>query len=151
MYLGIKKIIVYLKESIIENSYLFFGVVIMAAGTSSFLLPNQLSTGGFAGIATITYYLFNLPVGMIIFILNIPLFVITVYKLGVRPLIRTIVGATIYSLFIDLFDKFTPLTNDRFLACIYGGILIGIGTALVLKGNGTTRRYRACEYNFKRI
>lgn len=41
-------------------------------------------------------------------------------------------------MFIDLFDKLRPITNDRFLACIYGGIIIGLGTAFVLKGKGTT-------------
>lgn len=126
----------------------------MAGGTSLFLLPNQLSTGGFAGIATITYYLFNFPVGMVIFILNIPLFIITIHKLGLKPLIRTIVGSSLYSFLIDIFDKLIPITNDKFLACIYGGILIGLGTAFILKGKGTTGGTELVstilkEYNFK--
>jgi len=43
------------------------------------------------------------------------------------------------SLFIDIFDKITPLTRDSFLGCIYGGILMGIGTAVVLKNQASTR------------
>ena len=46
----------------------------MAIGVSLFLLPNQLSSGGIAGIATITYYLFNIPMGTMILIINVPLF-----------------------------------------------------------------------------
>ena len=42
------------------------------------------------------------------------------------------------SLFIDIFDKFEPLTNDRFLGCIYGGIIAGIGTAIILKAGAST-------------
>lgn len=150
----LKKIIVFIKNRAVDYWYLILGIIIMAGGTSLFLLPNQLSTGGFAGIATITYYLFNFPVGIIIFILNIPLFLLTIHKLGLKPLIRTIIGSILYSLFIDMFDKLNPVTEDRFLACIYGGILIGLGTALVLKGKGTTGGTELVstilkEYNFK--
>lgn len=134
----LKRAIIFFKRNIPEYLYFVLGIIFMAGGTSWLLLPNQLSTGGFAGIGTITYYLFNLPVGMVMFILNVPLFILTIYKLGIKSLIKTIVGSGLYSLFIDLFDKLRPITNDRFLACIYGGIIIGLGTAFVLKGKGTT-------------
>lgn len=150
----LKKDIIFFKDNISEYLYFILGIILMAGGTSWLLLPNQLSTGGFAGIGTITYYLFNLPVGRVMFILNIPLFIITIYKLGLRSLIRTIIGSALYSVFIDWFDKLNPITNDRFLACIYGGIIIGLGTALVLKGKGTTGGTELVsailkEFNFK--
>lgn len=150
----LKRAIIFLKRNLLEYIFFILGIILMAGGTSWFLLPNQLSTGGFAGIATITYYLFNLPVGMVMFILNMPLFIITIYKLGIKSLMKTIIGSGLYSLFIDLFDKLRPITNDRFLACIYGGIIIGLGTALVLKGKGTTGGTELVgtilkEFNFK--
>ena len=114
------------------------GAAIMAFGISSFLLPNQLSSGGFSGIATITYYLFNIPMGIMIFVLNIPLFLFAEYKIGKEFFVKSIVGTTSLSIFIDVFDKYPPITEDRFLACIYGGILVGVGMAIVLKGNGST-------------
>ena len=52
--------------------------------------------------------------------------------------IKSIVGTVSLSLFIDILDKFTPLTQDKFLACIYGGILMGVGTAVILKSNSST-------------
>ena len=58
------------------------GSLIMAIGVSQFLLPNQLSTGGFSGIATITYYLINTPVGLMSFLLNIPIFLFALKRLG---------------------------------------------------------------------
>lgn len=150
----LKRTIIFLKRNLPEYIFFILGIILMAGGTSWLLLPNQLSTGGFAGIATITYYLFNLPVGMVMFILNMPLFIITIYKLGIKSLMKTIIGSGLYSLFIDLFDKLRPITNDRFLACIYGGIIIGLGTALVLKGKGTTGGTELVgailkEFNFK--
>ncbi len=110
----------------------------MATGTSLFLLPNQLSSGGFAGISTITYYLFRIPLGTFMFILNIPLFILTIIKVGKEVAIKGIMGTIVLSVFIDVLEKIPPLTEDRFLACIYGGILNGIGTAIVLKANAST-------------
>lgn len=122
--------------------YEFFLIVIgclMASfGTAVFLLPNQLSSGGFAGIATIIYYLFKIQMGTTILILNIPLFIIGYFRLGKKFIIKTIIATILYSKFIDVFESFNLFTEDRLLACLYGGILVGIGLALVLKSNTST-------------
>ena len=127
-----------IKSYIIEILLTILGAMIMAIGTSLFLLPNQLSTGGFSGIATITYYVFNIPMGTTIFLLNLPLFIFSTLKIGKKFLVKTIIGTVSLSIFIDIFDKLTPLTTDIFLACIYGGIITGIGLALVLKEHSST-------------
>lgn len=127
-----------LKNISIEIIETIIGAVIMAMATSLFLLPNQLSAGGFAGIATILYYFLKIPMGATILAFNIPLFLFAGYKLGKSFLIKSIIGATTFSLAIDILDKLTPLTQDRFLACIYGGIIIGLGTAIILKANSST-------------
>ena len=110
----------------------------MAIGVAQFLLPNQLSSGGITGAATIMYYLLKIPMGTAIVLLNIPLFLMSIFKIGKTFFIKSIIGTIAISVFIDIFDKFKPLTNDRFLACIYGGIIIGIGTAIILKVNSST-------------
>lgn len=76
--------------------------------------------------------------GYTIIALNIPLFIITIFKLGKPFLVKTIIGTVSLSVFIDLLDKLEPLTSDRFLSCIYGGIILGIGTAIILKSNSST-------------
>ena len=121
-----------------EGIETIIGAIIMALGTSLFLLPNQLSSGGFAGIATIIYYFLHIPMGTTILAFNIPLFIIAVYKLGKNFFVKSLIGTTTFSFFIDIFDKLNPLTDDRFLACIYGGIIIGLGTAIILKANSST-------------
>ena len=133
-----KEINIFLKKWTEEILYLTVGCIIMAIGTSLFLLPNQLSTGGFAGISTIIYYLFNLPLGVTMLCLNIPLFIMAYVKVGKETTIKGIIGTVLLSFFIDIFDKIKPLTTDRLLACIYGGILVGIGTAIILKANAST-------------
>ena len=63
-----------IKKWVKESLLIIIGCIIMAIGTSLFLLPNQLSSGGFSGLATIIYYLFGFPLGTTMLILNIPSF-----------------------------------------------------------------------------
>ncbi len=127
-----------MKKFIIQVIETIIGSFIMAAAVSLFLLPNELSSGGFSGIATVTYYLFNIPMGITILALNIPLFLLSTLKIGKEFLGKSIIGTVSLSIFIDILDKFEPLTQDKILACVYGGILTGIGTALILRANSST-------------
>lgn len=127
-----------LKKIIVEWAGTVLGAAIMAFGVSSFLLPNQLSSGGFSGVATITYYLLNIPMGLMIMILNVPLFIFAGYKIGKDFFIKSLIGTASLSIFIDIFDKYPAVTTDRFLACIYGGAIIGIGTAVILMVGAST-------------
>ena len=127
-----------IQKIIIEIVLTIIGALIMALGVSLFLLPNQLSSGGVAGVATITYYLLKIPMGTMILLINIPLFMMAFFKVGKSFFVKSLIGTIALSYFIDFFDKFESLTNDRFLACIYGGILLGLGTAIILKASSST-------------
>lgn len=127
-----------IKKYVVQLLILAVGCAVMAIGTSFFLLPNKLSSGGFSGIATITYYLFGWPLGIVMFLLNIPLLIIGYFRIGKDFTVKSLVGILLLSTFIDIFDKFPSLTTDRFLGCLYGGIAIGIGMALVLKSESST-------------
>ncbi len=126
------------KKAIINGGGTVIGSAIMAVGIASFLLPNQLSSGGFSGVATITYYLLKIPMGVMIMVLNIPLFLFAGYRLGREFFIKSLIGTVSLSIFIDILDRYPPITTDRFLACIYGGAIIGIGTAIILKVDSST-------------
>lgn len=127
-----------IKKYLFEIFLILLGTMLMSISTSLFLLPNQLSSGGFSGIATITYYLFNWKVGTVILLLNIPFFIIAFIRIGKELVFKSILGTVFLSFFIDFFDKYKALTTDRVLACIYGGILIGVGTSLILKATAST-------------
>lgn len=133
------------KRKIVKTKYLVaqfvqivIGTALIAGSTSLFLLPNQLSSGGFSGIATIIYYLLEIPLGTTILVLNIPLFVMSLIKNGKHFFINAMAGTAGLSIFLNIFEKLKPITTDRFLACIYGGIIAGIGTAIILKANAST-------------
>ena len=110
----------------------------MSIGVCFFLLPNKLSSGGFSGIATILYYLLKYPMGTTTIILNIPLFIIAYIKLGKRFFIKAVCGTFFLSIFLNLLNNVQAITYDRLLSSIYGGILIGIGTSLILKNKAST-------------
>lgn len=149
----IKKIrkILKLKKITIQIIQIAIGTAIMAFSTSLFLLPNQLSSGGFSGVATITYYLFKIPLGTTILILNIPLFILSLIKNGKNFFASALIGTVMLSIFLNIFEKAKPLTTDRFLACIYGGITSGIGSAIILKSRSSTGRNRSFNTNNKII
>ena len=127
-----------IKITFLDIIEIIFGSIVMAFGISMFLLPCRLSTGGISGLATISYYLFKIPMGVTNIILNIPLFIFSGYKIGKIFFAKSIVGTISLSVFMDIFDKFYTITTDSFLACIYGGIIVGIGTAIILRANGST-------------
>ena len=133
-----KRKIVKTKHIIIQFLQIIVGTALVAMSTSLFLLPNQLSSGGFSGIATIVYYLLKIPLGTTVLVLNIPLFIMSLIKNGKHFFLNAITGTVGLSVFLNIFEKIKPITTDRFLACIYGGIIAGIGTAIILKANAST-------------
>ena len=114
-----------IKDIFKEYLLITLGCIVMAMGVSLLLLPNELSTGGFSGIATVLYYLFRLPLGSTMLILNIPLLIIAYFKIGKKLLFRSVYGTIIFSVLVDFFDKIEPITHDKFLGCIYGRNLDG--------------------------
>lgn len=133
-----KRKIINLRKTIISFLQTMLGTILMAVSIDLFLLPNQLSVGGFSGIGTIGYYLLNIPVGTTTLILNIPLFLMAFIKNGKKFFISSLAGTVFLSFFLNLFENLNSVTNTGFLACIYGGVLSGIGTSIVLKANAST-------------
>ncbi len=127
-----------IKQYLIELIQLIIGTLLMAIGVTLFLLPNKLSSGGFTGIATVFYYLFEWKIGTVIFILNIPLFILSYFKIGKDFFFKSLIGTVGLSVFMDYLEILNPITTDKFLGCIFGGIIIGIGNSLILKVNGST-------------
>ena len=90
-----------IEKVFLELGGTIFGSAIMAFGVSSFLLPNQLSSGGVSGITTITYYLLNIPMGIMIILINLPLFIFAAYRIGREFFVKSLIGTISLSLFID--------------------------------------------------
>ena len=115
------------------------GALLTAVALNMFLIPNKVAAGGVSGMATVLHYLVGAPVGATMLALNIPLFLASIKVLGAKFGVRTLYGAAILSVAIDLSAPFTPvLTHDLLLSSLYGGVLSGIGMGIVFRFGGTT-------------
>ena len=113
------------------------GSVIAAAAYPMFMTPNRIAPGGITGIATILNCLLGTPVGTVSLLLNIPLFLIGFRAMGRIFVFRSLVATILFSVFIDLLPL-RPVTLDPLLGTLYGGVLLGIGLGLIMRGGATT-------------
>jgi len=124
---------------IFEIAGVTLGVFLTALGLDMFLIPNKIAAGGVSGIATVLHYLVHVPVGATMLLLNIPLFIMGIYRLGLKFGFRSLYGTISLSFFIDALAPFLPvLTHDPLLASLFGGVLVGLGLGIVFKYRGTT-------------
>ncbi|MBO5244971.1 MAG: YitT family protein [Selenomonadales bacterium] len=119
---------------------LVIGCLIAASGLNLFLVQHQLLSGGVGGLALIAYYLFSLPVGMLILVMNLPLLYLAYRFLGKRYLIGSIVGTVLYAVLVDAtqFLNAYYVVDDTMLAAIYGGVICGIGFGIVFRAGYNT-------------
>ena len=116
------------------------GSLLVAAGTNLFFVPNKVVSGGVTGVAIIGHYVVNTPVGLVVFLLNLPLLWLGWrFAGGMRFFVRTLVAVVVMSVAIDLSAPLlSPPTSDRLLVICYGGLIDGLGMGLVFRGRGTT-------------
>jgi len=117
---------------------LFTGCGLTAMGISLFLVPNRIAAGGVSGLATIIFYWTSWPVGLVGFLINIPLFLIGFRLVGKSFGLRSLFATVVLSFFIDLFAGIPSITDDLLLAALAGGTLVGVGIGLVFRQDATT-------------
>lgn len=115
------------------------GAVLYALSVVVFTSPNNIAPGGFTAVATMLNFMFSLPIGTFIFLMNIPLFIWGAIENGLNFLTKTIIGTAFVSVAIDVLTPFVPVyTGDTLLAAIFGGILNGIGLGFIFYRGGST-------------
>ena len=129
-------------RSIKDFLLIILGGLLQALALRTFLVPSLLVGGGISGLAQLFHYLWNLPIGAITLLGNIPLFIIGWRFLGgPRFAVRTILAVFSYTADSDILVELTgtaPITDDLLLNSLYGGILLGVGLGLVYLGQGTS-------------
>ena len=113
---------------------------VYAVAFNWFFQSNDLTMGGFTGVAQIIHYLLPvLPIGVLTIVMNIPLFIIGVRCMGIKLLLSSLYAMAASSLLLGLVASlFTFQPMEPLLACIYGGALLGISIGLMLLVNATT-------------
>lgn len=134
----VKKLASNAKEFLIDTLVFVLASAVYSVALNCFLARNNILNGGFTGIATILNYLFEIPIGITIFIMNAPLLVISYKKLGAKFVFRTFLVIAISSALIDL-GVFLPIyKNDLLLSSIFGGVLSGFSLGIIFLRNATT-------------
>lgn len=124
-----------LRYYIMRSLQVALGALIAAISVNTFLVPHHFLSGGVSGIALILHYLFNLPVGILVLLMNIPLFLWAYRVLDHDFVVLGTVGMTAFSLGVDLTYPLRDIgfIDDPLLAAIYGGIVSGIGNGLIFR------------------
>lgn len=127
------------KGLIKDGVFIFLGTVAYSLGIVGFLEPAGISPGGITGIATIFNYLFGLPTGLMLFLLNLPLLTLGLLKLGGSMTIKTVIATALSSLTIDTMEMFLGrLSSDPIICALAGGVLMGAGMGLLFLHGSTS-------------
>ncbi len=117
------------------------GAVIGASAVLIFYAPNDIAPGGVTGIAIISNKLLNTPIGLLVFVLNIPIQILAFRMLpgGWRNVVRAAYVITIYTIAVDNLAQYVPTlvsAENELLNAIFGGVLGGIGSGIVIRAGG---------------
>nr|WP_029500687.1 YitT family protein [Kurthia huakuii] len=113
------------------------GSIIMAIGLEQFLVPNKILDGGIVGISIISSHLFGIPLGIFIFILNIPFFFIGYKQIGKTFALSTALGITVLSIATIFLHPIAAFTDDLLLSTVFGGVILGTGVGIVIRYGGS--------------
>ncbi len=114
------------------------GTALSGFSVSCFLAPNRIISGGVSGTSILICNFVPLTIGVVSLLINVPIFVFGVIKLGKSIGVATVYGTVMLSVFIDVFSYVGTLTDDMFLASVFGGAVSGAGFGLVLYVGATT-------------
>ena len=124
--------------------FIFIGILVYSIGYNAFILPEKLVMGGVSGIASLLFYAFGLPPAVMIMLINTALLLIAFRALSKQFTIRTIVGVSLLSglvaLFQWVFTTYPIITpgEDRFMHLVIGAMMGGAGLGIVFAHNGST-------------
>ena len=116
---------------------LIIGSLIYSAGLEIFLVPNNIIDGGVVGISIMASYLTGIPFGVYMVVLNLPFLYLGYKQIGKTFAISTIVSIIAISVFSEFLEPVPQITQDYFLAAIFGGIIAGAGVGLVIRQGGS--------------
>ncbi|GIO30582.1 MULTISPECIES: YitT family protein [Paenibacillus] len=113
------------------------GAVLMAVALEVFLVPNDIIDGGITGISIVLSKITTLPLGIFLFIINLPFLFLGYKQIGKTFAISTLYGIVVMSVTTQLLHHVSPFTNEKILAVLFGGLILGLGVGLVIRFGGS--------------
>ena len=126
-----KKVPHKLKEWALDLGAVVAGCALYAVSVHMFTNPNMIAVGGLTGIGSVLNYLWGLPIGLSVLLMNVPLFLLSWKKLGKEFFFKTAFATVMMSLFLDLTGFLPVFTGDKLLATVTGGVGTGAGLGLI--------------------
>lgn len=118
-----------------------FGIILYGIGWTVFLLPNDITTGGIPGVASVVYFATKIPVQYVYFPINFLLLLLALKILGFRFCLKTIYAVFALTFFLSIIQQWTEgihwLQDQPFMAAILGGALCGSGVGMALASHGS--------------
>ncbi len=129
-----------------EALYIVGGTAISGFAIAVFITPAKIASGGVNGLATIAFHQFGWDTGLVMLTLSIPLFLIGIGIFGKTYGMKSLIGATLISLWVTLFGQLTQYEGilpyidrmDTLLSALFGGALLGCGIGLVMRSGANT-------------
>jgi len=117
--------------------FMILGSILASVGLEIFLIPNNIIDGGITGISIMASHFTNLPLGLFIFLLNIPFLVIGYKQIGKTFTLLTLFSVICLSIGVSVLHPVAGITHDILLATIFGGIILGAGIGLIIRNGGS--------------
>ncbi len=124
------------KEHLFPVLMIMLGAACAAFSVECFLLPNTILDGGVTGVSMIIGKLTEIPLSILIVVINIPFFFVGYKALGKRFLFRGLLAILLFSSLLEVFSVVGRATDSQLLAVVFGGVLLGIGVGTVLRFGG---------------
>ena len=112
------------------------GAAIAAYAVENILVPNSILDGGVTGVSIILNILLKWRLSLCIVIINIPFLYVGFRNLGWKFLFKTLFSIIVFSLFLEFFHQYDSLTDNIYLATIYGSVILGVGVGIVIRFGG---------------
>ena len=126
-----------LSQYVKKYIYIFIGSIITAIGLEIFLIPNNIIDGGVVGISIMLSAITGLPFGAFLILINLPFLYLGYKHIGKAFAIATTFAVISLSFWSSVFLPVLPVTNDYFLAAVFGGIITGTGVGLIIRNGGS--------------
>lgn len=122
-----------IEEFIKEGLLIIAGVIISGFALKCFLVPNRFFDGGVTGVSLLLHEIYGFSLPVLIALINIPLIIVSIFSIGKRFAIRTFISVLLLSICLQILPDYS-LTSDKLLICIFGGVFLGIGIGLAMRG-----------------
>ena len=126
-----------LSQYVNKYIYIFIGSIITAVGLEIFLFPNNIIDGGVVGISIMLSAITGLPFGAFLILINLPFLYLGYKHIGKAFAIATTFAVISLSFWSSVFLPVLPVTNDYFLAAVFGGIITGTGVGIIIRNGGS--------------